>query len=318
MSLQPADLMARRSLTLLIATGVLLACARPVRSTLEGPMTPRLMAQLWSQPSHARDLFWGVGGRRLAPDPDAQYRVIDIKEGGFSGGLTVKGPAGRTWSAKFPPEAATEVVASRLLWGVGFHQPPIYYVGRWNAEDAPRANPQLPARFREQKPDLSGLDAKGDWSYYHNPFADTTQMHGLLVLQVMLGNSDLKDDQNRIYELDKPLEGADRWYVARDLGQSFGRTGVIDAPRGDIQAFESTRFIVGVEDGFVRFDYRGRHRELISKLTPADVHWICQRLQTLTDKQWSDAFRAGGYAPELADRFIRRFKQKIREGFAIS
>jgi hypothetical protein len=37
----------------------------------------------------------------------------------------------------------------------------------------------------------------------------------------------------------------------------------------------------------------------------------------LTDRQWKDAFRAGGYPPELADRFIRRFKQKIDEGLTI-
>jgi hypothetical protein len=37
----------------------------------------------------------------------------------------------------------------------------------------------------------------------------------------------------------------------------------------------------------------------------------------LTDQQWQDAFRAGGYAPELANRFIRRFKQKIDEGLAL-
>jgi hypothetical protein len=52
-------------------------------------------------------------------------------------------------------------------------------------------------------------------------------------------------------------------------------------------------------------------------MTPADVQWICRRLQHLSDQQWQDAFRAGGYAPELADRFIRRFKQKIAEGLAL-
>jgi hypothetical protein len=209
-------------------------------------------------------------------------------------------------------------VASRLLWGIGYHQPPIYYVGEWHAAGAPEPNPQLPARFREKKPDLHGLDAKGDWSYFENPFVDTREMHGLLVLQVMLGNSDLKDEQNAIYDLDEPFEGAAKWYVARDLGQSFGRTGVLNAPRGDIKVFEETPFIKGVDEhGYVRFDYRGRHDVLVSKMTPPDVEWICRRLQTLTDEQWHDAFRAGGYAPELANRFIRRFKQKIREGLAI-
>jgi len=302
----------------LILCVLIAGCARPIHSTLIGPMTPGKMAELWVQPTAARDLFWGVGGRRLAPDSSVTYHVLSVKRGGFSGGLTVEGPDDREWSAKFPPEAATEVVASRLLWGLGYHQPPIYYVVKWNADGAPDTNPQLPARFREKKPDFYGLDAKGEWSYYQNPFADSREMHGLLVLQVMLGNSDLKDQQNAIYELKQIYEGAKKWYVARDLGQSFGRTGRINPPRGDIKVWEETPFIKGVnKNGHVVFEYHGRHHELVASMTPADVQWICQHLQMLTDRQWNDAFRAGGYPPELADRFIRRFKQKIQEGLAI-
>jgi hypothetical protein len=243
--------------------------------------------------------------------------VLEIKAGGFSSGLTIEGPSHRKWSIKFPPEATTEVVASRIVWGLGYHQPPIYYVGEWSADGAPEKNPQLPARFRESKPDLNGLDSKSDWSYYQNPFVGTPEMNGLLVLQVMFGNSDLKDEQNALYSLKTPLEGAKRWYVARDLGQSFGRTGAIDAPRGDIQVFEQTPFIHGVKGHYVQFEYHGRHSELVERLRPQDVKWICQRLHALTDRQWHDAFRAGGYAPELAERFIRRFKQKIEEGLAL-
>lgn len=307
-----------RSATVIIALALAVSCAPAIQSTLVGPMTPKVMAELWQEPEPGRDLFWGVGGRRLAPDSSARYRVLSVKQGGFSRGLTVEGPGKREWSVKFPPEAPTEVVASRILWGVGYHQPPIYYVGKWDASGAPEPNPQLPARFREKKPDLDDLDAKDDWSYFHNPFVGTRPLNGLLVLQVMLGNSDLKDEQNRVYKLDKPLEGADKWYVARDLGQSFGRTGIVEAPRGDIEAFEQTPFILGVSPkGIVRFDYRGLHKPLVDHMTPADVHWICERLEQLSDQQWNDAFRAGGYAPELASRFIRRFKQKIKEGLAV-
>jgi hypothetical protein len=304
-------------LWLFVSAAGVAACHPAIHSTLAGPMTPEHMAELWHAPEPDRDLFWGVGGQRLAPDPAATYRVLEYKSAGFSGGMTVEGPHKRTWSAKFPPEAPTEVVASRILWGVGYHQPPIYYLGTWNAENARDPNPQLPARFREHKPDLDGLDDKGAWSYYQNPFVDTRELNGLLVLQVMLGNSDLKDEQNAVYELKEPLEGAHKWYVARDLGQSFGRTGVIDAPRGNVKVFEETPFIKGVVDGKVRFDWRGRHAVLVDHMTPSDVHWICDRLARLTDRQWSDAFRAGGYAPEIADRFIRRFKQKIQEGMAV-
>ena len=302
---------------IVLAAGLLPACHASIRSTQATPPTPEQLAELWIQPERNRDLFWGVGGQRLAPDPGAKYKVIEVKRTGFSMGLTVEGPDKREWSAKMPPEAPTEVVASRLLWGVGYHQPPIYYVDKWSADDAPDPNPQLPARFRESKPDLHGLDAGDPWSYYRNPFVGTRELNGLLVLQVMLGNSDLKDEQNVLYTLKEKLEGATRWYVARDLGQSFGRTGVIDAPRGDPKVFEETPFIKGMAGQYVRFDYRGRHGALMDRLTAADVRWICERLQRLTDRQWNDAFRAGGYAPEVAERFIRRFKQKIQEGLAL-
>jgi hypothetical protein len=312
---------ARRSASSVLILCALLtlsaACQRAVRSTLPGPPDAALLSELWVEPGRGRDLFWGVGGKRLAPDPAARYTVIEIKRGGFSRGYTLIGPGEREWSAKFPPEASTEVVASRILWGVGYHQPPIYYLASWHADKATSPNPQLPARFREKKPDLQGLDAKGDWSYYENPFVGTPQLSGLLVLQAMLGNSDLKDDQNALYALDKPMEGARRWYVARDLGQTFGRTGVLDAPRGDVAVFEQTPFIRSVVNGKVSLEYRGRHKVLFDRITPADVRWICARLDALTDAQLQDAFRAGGYDGPTSGRFIRRLKQKIAEGLAL-
>jgi hypothetical protein len=297
---------------------MLTGCNRPIKSTLKGKPTASQLAQLWSEPKASRDLYWGVGGKALAPDPDAEYRVIEIKRGGFSRGYTVTGPRDREWSAKFPPEAPTEVVASRLHWAVGFHQPPIYYLVKWNAKEATSPNPQLPARFREKHPALNGgLDDKGSWSYYENPFVGTRELKGLLVLQAMLGNSDLKDDNNARYELREASEGAKTWYVARDLGHTFGRTGVMDAPRGDPDVFDKTPFITGVVNGRVKLDWHGLHRRLFDDITPADVKWICGRLDRLTDAQWHDAFRAGGYTDSDADRFIRRLKQKIAEGLAL-
>jgi hypothetical protein len=308
--------MRRHGFVLLIAVWMVTSCHSPLPVAVAP--TAAVLAELWHQPEPGRNLYWGVGGETLAPDPHAKYIVIEVKKGGFSRGLTVEDPDHRKWSVKFPPEAPTEIVASRLLWGVGYHQPPQYYVGDWNAERAPDPNPQLPGRFRETKPkELHGLEAQGNWSYYGNPFVGTREMNGLLVLQVMLANSDLKDEQNFVYTLKQPFEGAKRWYVARDLGLSFGRTGVFEPPRGDVKVFEETPFITGMNGQYVRFDWHGRHGVLLEHITPADVKWICSRLQALTDAQWQDAFRAGGYAPELADRFIRRFKQKIADGLAL-
>ena len=79
--------------------------------------------------------------------------------------------------------------------------------------------------------------------------------------------------------------------------------------------FERNRFITGVTNGFVTFDYRGWHQELFrQRLTPDDVTWACELVGGLTDRQWHDAFRAAGYEPALAERFIRQLQKLIAVG----
>ena len=64
-----------------------------------------------------------------------------------------------------------------------------------------------------------------------------------------------------VYALAEPVEGARRWYVTRDLGMTFGRTGVLGSMKGslreDVDEFEKTGFITGVENGIVQFEYLG-------------------------------------------------------------
>jgi hypothetical protein len=47
------------------------------------------------------------------------------------------------------------------------------------------------------------------------------------------------------------------------------------------------------------------------------VGWACDLLARFTPRQWREAFEAGGYAPEIADRYIARLRAKIAEGQAI-
>jgi hypothetical protein len=295
---------------------VLLLGALTILFPYRAPLAAGL-AELWVEPNPGRNLYDGVGGPELAPDAMAIFTVTKTKKGGFSNGYTVTDPRGREWSTKLYPEARTEVVASRILWAVGYHQPPIYTLEQWSAEGAKGPNPQPVARFREETPEFHGLTESGPWSYAENPFTGTQPLAGLLVLQVMLGNSDLKAGNNMLYTLARPVEGAQRWYVARDLGHTFGRTGVIGAPRDDVDVFDRTPFITAVNDGIVTFEYRGLHGQLFENITVADVQWICSRLAKVSDKQWSDAFRAGGYAEPTAQRYIRRLKQKVAEGLAL-
>ena len=308
-----------RSLALVAATA-LAGCALPLAPPPAKAPTPDEMARFWVEPTDLaeRDLFAGPWGLELAPDPAASYRFKGKKKqglmGSFSPGYDVVGPGKIQWSAKQGPEAQAEVTASRLVWALGFHQPPVYFLEKWTLVGGTNPGEQTRARFR---PDIADLDKVGEWGWQSNPFRATEAHRGLLVMMIMLNNSDLKSAQNVIYDLKAPREGAQRWYVVRDLGHSFGETGKFRADRNDIVEFETEVFTKGVSNGKVKFNWSGFHKELVSHLTPADVHWTCERLGRLSDRQWADAFRAGGYAPELSERYIRRFKQKIAEGLAL-
>src|SRR5262249_39144888 len=160
---------------------------------------------------------------------------------------------------------------------------------------------QPPARFR---PKLPGVHKSGEWSWYDNPFVATQAFRGLLVLNLMVNNWDLKTSNNVVYKLASDREGARRWFVVKDVGASLGKTPgwLLDGRPNDLAAFEAQGFIVGADGGKVRFDYRRPHTDLLERLTSADVRWTCARLARLTPEQWRAAFRAGGYDDDQSTR----------------
>ena len=82
--------------------------------------------------------------------------------------------------------------------------------------------------------------------------------------------------------------------------------------------FESQDFIRRVEEERIEFDYTGIYRDVLNTVTPADVRWACDRLASLSDRQWSDAFRAAGYAPEQTARYVTKIRSKIDQGLALT
>lgn len=282
------------------------------------PLPPEKMAELWVAPGpEPRDLFWGIGGERHAPPPDVVYKLKAKDDTGFSVSYDVISPDGVEWSAKIGPEAQTEVVVSRLLWALGYHQPPIYYLPSWKVdvgEKEPRIESE--ARFRPKLKSLERLDEY--WNWADNPFSGTRPFKGLLVALLMLNSTDLKDDNNSIYALKEPWDGAaSRWFVVRDVGAALGETGKLFPRRNWLEGFEKQLFITSIGDGKIEFDYKGRHQELLSMIEPSDVQWAATEMQRLTDQQWRDAFRAGNYADPVAERYIRRIRQKIADGLAL-
>jgi hypothetical protein len=308
-----------------IFIGVFLAvactgCVAPLmRSTIPDPPTPGQSAELWEEPTDLaeRNLFDGPWGKELAPSPTATYAFVSAKTVGVSPGFAVTDEHGIEWSVKQGPEAKIEVVMSRVLSAVGYHQPPVYYLPRWTISGGPSSRVQPEARFR---PKHTVLKDEGEWSWQENPFSGTRPYNGLRVLMMILNESDLKNSNNSLYEVKEPGDAgkaAHRWYVVRDIGTALGETGRLDPKRGDPALFERTRFINRVKNGAVDFNYHGRHQELADHIAPADVRWMCDLLAQLSIEQWRDAFRAGGYDAATSERFIARIREKIAEGQAL-
>jgi hypothetical protein len=288
------------------------------------------LTELWTNPADldARNLFTGpvhLG----APPSGRRFQFVATDVTGASRGYDVKDANGQEWSVKVGVEAQPEVVISRLLWGIGFHQPPTYYIRDWELTGAKDGNgPQPAARFR---PGMQGYKVEGDWSWFENPFVGTVPYQGLIAVNALLNNWDFKTNNNKVYvRRDDNAGGPSHLYVVRDLGASLGRssqpallraTGFIRAKSGsknDIDDFESQGYVKLGSDGRPEFDYKGIRRDLLDHVSVDGVTWACRLMSRLSDKQYSDAFRAANYSPDVTVRYIKKIRQKIAEGLALA
>jgi hypothetical protein len=303
--------------SLLVAAATALVAAETGSWGVGGSRAPRFAAaqpgELWVDPGDIPrlDALHGPGGPEAAPPADGVFEVKDTDLTGYSRGYTVTDEHGRAWDVKIGAEAQTEVVASRVLWLVGYHQPVTYFVPQWR-RNGQEARPQPSARFRLQ----SDHESVGTWSWTDNPFVGTRELKGLIVVNLLLSNWDFKTSNNRIYAVGQPARGPGRWFVVQDVGASLGGTAWPVGTRNDIEAFEAQRF-VSAANGELKFDYRGRHREVLDGLTAEDVRWACQLLDRISDQQWSDMFRATAYPEAVSARYRAHLEAKIAEGLAL-
>jgi hypothetical protein len=304
------SLLQRAALPLAI---LFVACSPNARPVVE----PTRLAQLWEPPTdlERRDLFWGTGGTKDAPDPNDLYEFKEEKAVGTQPGYDVKDSKGREWSVKLGEEARPEVVASRLVWAIGYRQPSVYYLPRWTLVRDGKKVPQTGSRFR-----LDNTKKLEEWSWRKNPFLHTRELTGLLVFLVMTNSWDIKTQQNALYRVEKDAPGPREQYMVKDLGAAFGKTvWPVGGTKADPEGFEKEPFIESVEGNRVHFAFKGAwlEPELLRSVTPEDVRWTSRLLSRLTDRQWSDAFRSAGFSEPEGNRFTARLKQKIAEGLKL-
>lgn len=295
------------------------ACARTLRHPLQQPTTA-VIEELWREPSDLefRDLYHGAGGPEFVPQP-VTYTFVARKTSGTNPGYDVRDPQGRLWSVKLGEESQSEVTASRVLWALGFHQPPTYYVERWQMSGGD--TPEQPAgRFRLELPDQEVI---ADWSWYENPFIGSRPFASLVTVNLLLKNWDLKTSNNKIYMVTNEDGIGDRRYVVRDLGASLGKARQPrflswlpfmrhkQGSKNDLEDFEAQGLVRALNGDHVEFDYRGIDDALVDSVTAADLRWTCELLSRLSERQWLDAFRAGGYTGDQSSRYVRKIQEKI-------
>lgn len=295
---------------------------------------------LWNDPGaiQSRNLLYGPGSQALAPVPPFTF-IKEDKEG-ESPKLDVRDGRGVLWSVKLGEEAQSETTATRLVWAVGYFAEEAYYFENVRIRKLPKhlsrgdehvapGNYLVGVRF---EPRRSHIERDDTWDWEKNPFKDTKHLSGLKILMILLNNFDAREANNRIL-YDKRSGTKEALYYVTDLGATLGRAGGLGGKRtkNNLNDFLSTRFVLGIEDGAVEFDYDTRPSKLghLSVFYPPyyrgevkkekamrgipveHARWIGRLLSQLTDDQLHDAFRAANYDEEIREGYVRSLRMRI-------
>jgi len=299
---------------------------------------------LWQDPGDiaSRDLFFGQGGEKHQPKPPFIFVSEDMN--GTNPKFDVRDADGKKWRVKLGEEARPEVVASRLLWAVGYFANDDYLLhvatvqglqlkrGEGRVKDLPPdAGQVIDVRF-ERKP--GGQDKIGIWDWKENPFYGKREFNGLRVMMAVMNNWDLKDVNNSVYSDEKN----DRQiFLLNDIGATFGTNGLSwtrARSKGNINSFKGSKFITRTSETEVDFatpkaptgilvasagltakSYAMRSGlDWIGNNVPReDAKWMGSLLGQLSHQQLIDAFRAGNFPSDQIQAYVEVVESRIKE-----
>jgi hypothetical protein len=290
-----------------------------------GQENSEVVRVMWEEPLdlETRDLFYGIGGKKGAPDPSSRFVFVQREKGGTSEKIIVEDDRDRKWVVKFGEEPKPETTATRIVWAVGYHVDQDYFVKRAHIEGRGGFD-VWDVRFER---DDDGFKKVDRWDWNSNPFVGTRELEGLKALMALLNNFDLKENNNKIVRPSKK-KGSDpvkHIYYVNDLGATLGSTGFwfTEIPlggelaagiKGAAKLYAGHRFIEGVRNGEVRFRMqRRRASRALRGVRVESARWMGDLLARLSDKQLADAFRAGGFDDDETAIYIRAMRERIRQ-----
>jgi hypothetical protein len=299
---------------------------------------------LWQDPGDiaSRDLFFGQGGEKHRPKPP--FVFVSEDSSGTNPKFDARDADGKKWRVKLGEEARPEVVASRLLWAVGYfanddyllHEATVQGLQLKRGEShvksgAPDAGQVIDVRF-ERKP--GGQDKIGIWDWKENPFYGKREFNGLRVMMAVMNNWDLKNVNNSVYSDEKN----DRQiFLVNDIGATFGTNGLSwtrARSKGNIDSFKGSKFITRMTDTEVDFgtpkapagiliasvgltakSYAMRSGlDWIGNNVPReDAKWMGSLLGQLSHQQLTDAFRAGNFPADQIEAYVTIVESRIAE-----
>lgn len=295
---------------------------------------------LWRQPQDiaAQDLFYGQGGQSHQPVPPFTFEKE--AHSGTNPKFDVRDAKGKRWRVKLAEEARPEVVASRMLWAMGYFANDDYLLHEADVQGLKLKRGQkfvgdngqvIDARFA-RKP--GGQSKIGIWKWKENPLLGSREFNGLRVMMAVINNWDLKDENNAVFHDEKT--GQDL-LLASDVGASFATTHLTSSrakDKGNVESFKDSKFILNQSASEVDFAtpspptalligtlgattgeyFRRRGLDWIGKHIPiADARWMGSLLAQLSHQQLVDAFRAGNFSPEEIDEYVSIVEGRIGE-----
>jgi hypothetical protein len=173
-------------------------------------------------------------------------------------------------------------------------------------------------RFEARPEGVRRLD---EWKWSENPFVNTKELKGLVVMMSLLNNWDIKDTNNKILYVPGAAGGdGELRYIVSDLGATFGRV-KLDVPglwrirrnRNDPEDYAKDAFLEDVKGGQVYLFYKGKRQDLFDDIRVEEARWIAGLLSRLSERQIQDAFRAANYTPEEVRLLTAAVRERIDE-----
>ena len=261
------------------------------------------------------NLFYGVGGKEHAPDPNGKFTFVKEDMNGTSPKFDVHDENGVEWKVKVGEEPQAETAASRLLWAAGYFVDEDYYLANFKVSGLPKlhrgqqwvsADGMVHGARLERH--LVGVKKLENWDWFNNQCGPAMELNGLKVMMALLNNWDLKTLNNSVEE----IEGEQRCVVT-DAGATFGKTGgIISRSKSEPKDYAHSKFIEKATPSYVEFV--GMGKENVAKHIPRpDANGLGQRLALLSVEQIHDSFRAAGYTPEQVDVYTKAVQNRIAQ-----